>query len=390
MSGPIIERDGFYNEDFSRNPTFQSVHPNLDPLLDAVSTLEERVVGQREAATSVARAVIRVRAGFVSPRRPEYVGIFLGTPGTGKTEMGNAISYLYWRSDWEKHRKIVNCAAFHSEHSTARLVGSPTGYIGWGDDAGLLFNPDFLKERNVIIFDEVEKGHPQLLKLLLGVLEGGKLEVALKKGESKDDKVENVELDFRKSTIIFTSNIGSSGIMGNRAGKGKIGFNREVEDSDIRRKALQALDRHFTIMPEFLDRIPELNRIVFNPLSEIAKLHIFDKFINELVPPNEGRGMVTATMELKKWVIGMCDPAKGARPLRDKIMEHVVDHLALVRLDLPAGVPIAAGVDFVDGKGVVRFWVQREFLNVGQQRQETIRERPDRITDYNYLLPSPN
>ncbi len=131
MAGTLIEAvTDYHNTEFSQNPSFQTIHPDFNPLWKDVATIEQRVYGQGEAALSVARAAVRVKAGLASRRGPEYVGFFLGTPGTGKTEMGAAIGDLYWGPEGETHVKIINCAAFYGEHTVSKLVGAATGYLG--------------------------------------------------------------------------------------------------------------------------------------------------------------------------------------------------------------------------------------------------------------------
>ncbi len=121
------------------------------------------------------------------------------------------------------------------------------------------------------------------------------------------------------------------------------------------------------MMPEFLDRIPEQNRVVFNPLTHEVKKRVYDKFMKELIP--DSLGAVLSTAELKDWIIAKCDPNQGARPLRDKITEYVIDQLALVKLEFPKEVPIVAGIDLDDGEGVVKFWADKSLLDGARKRQ---------------------
>lgn len=353
--GGIEVATHFSNDYFQTDPNFTVVRPDWGQLHKAVEVIEETVFGQDKAAMAVAGAVMRVKAGFNAPGRPEFVGIFLGTPGCGKTEMGRAIAKLYYPDEWENHLKIVSLANFHSEHSVSRLVGAPTGYVGWGAPDSMVFDRQFLSRRNVVVFDEVEKAHPQVHKVLLRVLEEGRLEVQI--GAKAYENVRNTDLDFSQSTIIFTSNIGSHEIQQARSGRARLGFNSSVEEEDIGTVGLRALRERFAHMPEFIDRIPESHRIVFDLLTPAVFARIFDKFMAQY-----GSDGIIVTSELRDWIVDRLDPAQGARQLRSKIEDLILTPAALVIARQGKRIPLVAGVDLEEGNGRVWFRANRMFL----------------------------
>ncbi len=345
------------------DPNLQRVYPKLEPLNDAVRTIEKRVFGQTQAAQAVAEAAIRVRAGMVFPGRPEFAGIFAGPPGVGKSEMGGAVAELYWGSNWEAHYKKIPCAIFNSEYAINYLTGSAPGIVDSGDQGGLLIHPDFMQERNVVVFDELEKGHPQLRRILLDILDGATLPVLVRKGDGgKDQPLERRELDFSKSTLILTTNIGSNEIQAARSGKNKeVGFGAQEKPVDVQKTGMDALEAYFGTMREFLDRIPRQNRIIFNPLTQDVWRMVFDKTLGQFLPETNGMHIM-ATTRLKDWIIGKVDPMLGARQLHDLIAKHIITQAALVKLDLARDIPLIAGVDEQDGEGSVVFKAYEHFL----------------------------
>lgn len=353
--------------DFTDGSQFCEIKPNWTYLDAAVSLIDECVYDQPEAALAVARASIRVKAGIAAGGRPEFVGLFLGAPGCGKTEMGRAIAQLYYgQNDWEKHFKLVSSSNFSSEHTITRLTGSPTGYIGWGDPAGLLITPEFLSDRNVIVFDEIEKSHRQFHRVLLRVLDEGKLEVAL--GTTAYENVKNVILDFSKSTIIFTSNIGSREIQDARSGRHRISIHHQTEERAVQSEALETLREYFAHMPEFLDRVPQENRIVFNPLTNEGLRKVFGKFIRQFNSQNETQHLIV-TDALRDWILSQLPPTTGARNLRSKIEELLITPAALAWLALPKPLPMVAELDLDREVSPVLFKVQRSLLSQAERNR---------------------
>lgn len=341
------------------DPEFRIVDPQWSILQEAIASMEQRVFGQTRAVTSVAKSAIRVKAGGITQGKPEYAGLWTGLPGVGKSELGVAVAEFYWGADWKKHYLKIPCATFSSEYTVGRLTGSVPGYRDSGDQNALLVDPEFTKERNVIVFEEIENGHPQLQRVLLGIVEDGELTVQVRQGNSPDPNVplEKKVIDFSQSTVIFTSNIGSSEVLRELGGNNKVlGFNKQTRSVDVNGIIGKALEDYFnSTCPAFLDRIPEPNRIVFDPLTPDVWRMVFDKTL-------AGFNMdVIATNLLKDWIIDKLDPNKGARQLRHLIDDKIITPASLIRLGQGA-FPLIAGLDNEDGEEVV-FKAHQMFLS---------------------------
>jgi ATP-dependent Clp protease ATP-binding subunit ClpC len=279
-------------------------------LLKMEEELKKRVVGQEEAIEMISRAVRRSRTGFKDPRKPSGSFIFLGPTGVGKTELARALAEFLFGKEEKLHR--LDMSEFMEPHSVSKLIGSPPGYIGY-DDAGQLTEYVRRNPYSVILFDEIEKAHPDVFNILLQILEEGNL-----------TDTHGRRVDFRDTIIIMTSNIGARELQKS----GKVGFS----ESQIRReeskkeKALEALKKHFN--PEFLNRIDEV--IVFHSLTKDQIKSIIDIMVNR----------VNNYLFDKKIRIELDDLAKehfcekgydekyGARPLRRLIQKEVEDYLA--------------------------------------------------------------
>ncbi len=362
----LVISSGYSDADFA-GPNFVNVKPDWDKLNRRVEQIESVVFGQPEASYAVASATLRVEAGIHSPNRPEFVGIFIGQPGSGKTEMGRATAQAYWGDDWESHYRRISCSDFQSPHEITRITGSTPGYRSFGDPNAILFDEEFLGTRNVIVFDEIEKAHRQLPRVLLDVLDHARLTVAI--GTPTDDggvkDVRKVPLNFTHSSIIFTANIGNEQITKARAGEGRLGFTTTQErETDVKGVGLRALREHFADIPEFLDRIPSQNRIVFEALTPDVMRRIFSKFLAELDPA------LTVTEELTDWVIGRLKPNEGARHLQGTMERDLMNTLALVRIGLPLGVPVVAGLSKEDGGMNPYFKVNAAFLHSQAHRSD--------------------
>lgn len=362
------------------DPEFTRVNPKWSLISDAVDILEQTVFGQTRAMTSVAKAAIRVRAGMVTPGRPEFVGIFSGLHGVGKTETAQGVARLYWGDNWQDHFKIIPCAIFQDRHTIGRLTGSIPGYWGWGDPNSFMIHPDFTQQRNVIVFDEVEKGHEQLFRVLLNILEGAKLPIQIGKEGTYDEStgrykvIENRDVDFSKSTIIFTTNIGGTEILKGFRHKGKpVGYNKQAEPVNVHNLGMDALTNYFgAFMPEFLNRIPIQNRIIFNALSPDVLKRIFVKTLDKINPQTTG-AQILATPQLMDWIIGKLDLEEGARQLQALIEDYIITQAAMIRLERGANVPLIAGVDLKDGEGAVTFKTHKSFIN-HPERLEALKE----------------
>lgn len=301
---------------------------NLDKLL------HERVVGQDEAVDAVARAIRRGRIGLKDPKRPVGSFIFLGPTGVGKTELTKALAELLFGDESAMVR--VDMSEYMEKHSVSKLIGSPPGYVGY-DEGGQLTEKIRRKPYSVVLFDEIEKAHPDVFNIMLQILDDGVLTDA-----------KGVKVDFKNTVIVMTSNAGAQSITS--AGK-PLGFaadTREKTDSDIKDKAMGALKELFR--PEFLNRIDEI--IVFNKLTEDEIAAIAGKMLGEVANRIEKIGVkIRFTDELIKYLAKAgFDPVYGARPLRREIQRTVEDSFSerMLSGEIKAGDNVTA--DIKDGK----------------------------------------
>ncbi|QNO14821.1 ATP-dependent Clp protease ATP-binding subunit [Alkalicella caledoniensis] len=280
-------------------------------LLNLESILHNRVIGQEEAVQAVARAVRRARAGLKDPKRPIGSFIFLGPTGVGKTELARALAESLFADEDAMIR--IDMSEFMEKHTTARLVGAPPGYVGY-DEGGQLTEKVRRKPYSVILFDEIEKAHPEVFNILLQVLEDGIL---------TDGKGRRV--DFRNTVIIMTSNVGAD-LIKKESSMGFRPASSESNYSDMKNKVTDELKR--TFRPEFLNRIDEI--IVFHSLEkehiqEIVKL-LFSKFAKRV---KEYGINLDATEEVFAHLAEEgFDPTYGARPLRRAIQRLIEDDLS--------------------------------------------------------------
>ncbi|TCP52320.1 ATP-dependent Clp protease ATP-binding subunit ClpC [Tumebacillus sp. BK434] len=279
-------------------------------LLKMEEILHERVIGQDEAVKSISRSIRRARAGLKDPKRPIGSFIFLGPTGVGKTELAKSLAEVMFGDENAIIR--IDMSEYGERHSTARLVGAPPGYVGY-EEGGQLTEKIRRKPYSVVLFDEIEKAHPEVFNVLLQVLDDGRL---------TDSKGRTV--DFRNSVIIMTSNVGAAAI---KKG-GALGFtaNKEANYIDMKDRVMEELKKQFR--PEFLNRIDDT--IVFHQLEEI---HI--KEIVTLMSDELGRRLrendihFDLTEEAKAFLAKEgYDPQYGARPLKRAIQRHIEDQLS--------------------------------------------------------------
>ena len=274
------------------------------------------MIGQDEAVTAVAKAIRRGRVGLRDPKRPIGSFIFLGPTGVGKTELSKAIASALFGDDDAMIR--IDMSEYMEKHTVSRLVGSPPGYVGF-DEGGQLTEKVRRKPYSVLLFDEIEKAHPDVFNILLQILDDGILTDA-----------QGRRVDFRNTIIIMTSNVGAREITEQKhLGFGERGEN--AENNNIRDNVMSELKR--TFRPEFLNRIDDI--IVFKRLTEdniekIASLML--KGLNERLKENEisAEFAESAVKEISKEGF---DPVYGARPLRRAIQSKIEDMCANDILD---------------------------------------------------------
>ena len=291
-------------------PVNKMVQTEKEKLLHLETELHHRVVGQNDAIRAIADAVRRSRAGLNDPRRPIGSFIFLGTTGVGKTELAKALAeYLF---DDEYMMTRIDMSEYQEKHSVSRLVGAPPGYVGY-DEGGQLTEAVRRKPYSVVLFDEIEKAHPDVFNILLQVLDDGRL---------TDNKGRMV--NFKNTIIIMTSNMGSSLIRDNFAKMTP--DNREVTIENTKNEVIELLKQ--TIRPEFLNRIDEI--IMFTPLDEaeieeIVGLQI--RSIQKMLSAN-GITLEVTPAALKFIAEEGYDPEFGARPVKRVIHRMVLNQLS--------------------------------------------------------------
>ena len=285
----------------------------VQKLIHMEARLHERVVGQNEAVSLVANAIRRNRAGLNDPNRPIGSFIFLGPTGVGKTELAKALAQFLFDDDKAMFR--VDMSEYMEKHSVSRMIGAPPGYVGY-EEGGHLTEHVRRRPYSVVLFDEIEKGHPDVFNTLLQILEDGRLT----DGHGRT-------VDFKNTVIIMTSNVGSGVI-----GEGNpIGFsvNQRGKSAveDVRKRLLDALRQ--TFRPEFLNRVDDI--IVFKSLTKEHLGVIIDLQLKRVEKMLVTRGLKMEVTAAAKTVIlnDSYDPAYGARPLRRSIQKLVQDPLAL-------------------------------------------------------------
>ncbi len=285
-------------------------------LISMETALHARVVGQEESIVTISKAVRRARAGLKDPKRPIGSFIFLGPTGVGKTELAKALAEFMFGT--EDALIKIDMSEFQERHTTSRLVGSPPGYVGYGE-GGQLTDAVRRKPYSVVLFDEIEKAHPEAFNLLLQVLEDGNL---------TDGKGRRV--DFRNTIIIMTSNVGTEHIR--RASRIGFGGNAsEIDIADTRRKVEDSLKQLFR--PEFLNRIDAM--IIFQPLTH-DEIRVISKIMIKRVQQQLDEHQIR--LDVKDDALDLLgkrgyDPAFGARPLRRIITNLIEDPLAEGLLD---------------------------------------------------------
>jgi ATP-dependent Clp protease ATP-binding subunit ClpB len=269
------------------------------------------VIGQDEAITAVANAIRRARAGLQDPNRPLGSFLFLGPTGVGKTELARALAEFLF--DDEQAMIRLDMSEYQEKHTVSRLMGAPPGYIGY-DEAGQLTEAVRRRPYAVVLFDEVEKAHPEVLNVLLQLLDDGRL---------TDSKGRTV--DFKNTVVIMTSNVGSH-VIAEQALR-KAAATSPALDEGTRRLVMDALRDHFR--PEFLNRLDEI--IIFHALGRDHLIQIVDIQLGRLLRRLEDRKIhVELTDKAKQVLVAEgYDPVYGARPLKRTLQRRLLDPLAL-------------------------------------------------------------
>lgn len=313
-------------------PVNKMMQSEKDKLLNLEDELHERVVGQEEAISAISNAIRRSRAGLQDPKRPIGSFIFLGTTGVGKTELAKALAEFLF--DDENMMTRIDMSEYQEKFSATRLIGAPPGYVGY-DEGGQLTEAIRRKPYSVVLFDEIEKAHPDVFNILLQVLDDGRL---------TDNKGRVV--NFKNTIIIMTSNMGSSLIRENFARITPINHDEVVEKT--KNEVLNMLKAN--IRPEFLNRIDEI--IMFEPLNVAEIEQIVRIQLNGLVKTLKANGVkLEFTDKAITWIaqIGF-DPEFGARPVKRVIQRMVLDTLSkrLLAGTIDKSVPIV--IDEKDGE----------------------------------------
>ena len=288
-------------------PVDKMLEGEKEKLVHAEEELARRVIGQKEAITSVANAVRRARAGLQDPDRPLGSFIFLGPTGVGKTELARSLADFLFDSEAAMIR--IDMSEYMEKHSVARLIGAPPGYVGY-EEGGMLTEAVRRRPYSVILLDEIEKAHPDVFNVLLQVLDDGRM---------TDGKGRTVS--FKNTILIMTSNLGSHIIM-------ELG---QKDSEEMRRRIDDLLHKKFK--PEFLNRVDEI--ITFNGLSKEDLMQIVDIQIGRMAKRLEDRKFtVELTDDAKLFLVDTgYDPIFGARPLKRAIQRYIEDPLAMEILE---------------------------------------------------------
>lgn len=291
-------------------PVYKLTEEETQKLLKMEDELHKRVIGQQDAVTAVSQAIRRTRAGLKDPKRPGGSFIFLGPSGVGKTELAKTLAEFLFGD--EDALISLDMSEYMEKHTVSRLVGSPPGYVGY-EEGGQLTEAVRRRPFSVVLFDEVEKAHPDVFNTLLQILEEGRLTDA--QGRS---------VDFRNTVLIMTSNLGTADLR--RANVGFTKADEAVSYERMKDTVNDALKAHFR--PEFLNRVDDT--IVFHELSRDEVTEIVDLMIARTAEQLRAQGLgLELTDAAKAWLARKgYDPTMGARPLRRAIQRHVEDALS--------------------------------------------------------------
>ncbi len=307
---------------WTKIPVKKLTEDENEKLKNLEKVLHERVVGQTEAVTAVAKAIRRGRVGLKDPKRPIGSFIFLGPTGVGKTELSKALAEALFGDENAMIR--IDMSEYMEPHSVSKLIGAPPGYVGF-DDGGQLTEKVRRKPYCVILFDEIEKAHPDVMNMLLQILEDGRLTDA--NGRT---------VNFKNAVIIMTSNVGARLItdtktLGFTSGTANTEADEQKKYEETKKEVLQELKKQFR--PEFINRIDEI--IVFHKLNDTEIENIIDIMLKEVIERLKQNNMEVKIDKTVKELIAKkgVDKAYGARPLRRTIQNELEDRLAEEILD---------------------------------------------------------
>ena len=305
-------------------PVSKLMESEKEKLLRLPEILHKRVIGQDEAVTAVSEAILRGRAGLKDENRPIGSFIFLGPTGVGKTELAKTLAQALF--DDERNIIRIDMSEYMEKHSVSRLVGAPPGYVGY-DEGGQLTEAVRRKPYSVVLFDEIEKAHPDVFNILLQLLDDGRL---------TDNQGRTV--DFKNTIIIMTSNIGSAYLTENIHPDGSI-------DPAVKEQVRQELSKYFR--PEFINRVDDI--VVFSPLTEGQITGIIDIAMAAIAARLADREItVTLTDEAKRFIAhASYTPSYGARPVKRYLQKNVETELAamLIRGQVSDGQSVTVGSD---------------------------------------------
>jgi ATP-dependent Clp protease ATP-binding subunit ClpC len=331
-------------------PVSKLTESESEKLLHMEDTLHQRLIGQDEAVKAISRAIRRARVGLKNPNRPIASFVFSGPTGVGKTELAKSLAAYFFGSEESMIR--LDMSEFMERHTVSKLIGSPPGYVGY-NEGGQLTEAVRRRPYTVVLFDEIEKAHPDVFNMLLQILEDGRLTDA--KGRT---------VDFKNTLLIMTSNIGSKVI---EKGGGGLGFEFEQDQAEsqynrIRSLVNEELKQYFR--PEFLNRLDEI--IVFRQLTKDEVKEISDILLKEVFARLTEKNIhLQVTERFKERLVEEgYNPSYGARPLRRAIMRLLEDTLAEEILSGRLGDGDTATVDVDDsGKVTIQSEQRRELIS---------------------------
>ena len=305
-------------------PVSKLMEGEKEKLIHLEEILHERVIGQEEAVTKVSEAIIRSRAGIQNPNRPIGSFLFLGPTGVGKTELAKSLAECLF--DDEKNMIRIDMTEYMEKFSVSRLIGAPPGYVGY-EEGGQLTEAVRRKPYAVVLFDEVEKAHPDVFNILLQVLDDGHI---------TDSQGRTV--DFKNTIIILTSNLGSPYLLDGIDEQGEIKEDAKIKVGELLRKSFR---------PEFLNRLDEI--VFYKPLTKQNITNIIDLILKDLNKRMAEKQLQCVVTESAKQLIieQAYDPVYGARPLKRYVQRHVETLIAkkIIQEDLEPDTVLTVDVD---------------------------------------------